>query len=422
MDKRKINYAGRVFDGDEKKHLLEAVDDMWLTYGRFTKQFEKGLAEFIGTKYCHFVNSGSSANLLAIAALTSPLLGDRRLKPGDEVITTALCFPTTVAPIIQCGAVPVFVDVYEGYPNANPYYFQKALTSKTKAVFLAHTLGMPFELTLIKSFCKKHNLWLIEDNCDALGSQYVNERGIWAYTGTFGDISTTSFYPAHMITTGQGGAVFTDDPLLSKIVVSMKDWGRDCECPSGHDGVCGKRYTQEYKNLPQGFDHKYVYSHLGYNCAATDLQASIGVAQLKKLPEFIKKRKENFIYLKNNLTIFLGDKLLIPTMTEHSDPCWFGLTIKVISDDPLTRSNLVKHLENSGIQTRMLFAGNIICQPCFDHLEKGKDYRVIEDMYGRKELLYTDDWMNDSFFIGVYPGLNQDDLDYMIEKIFEFYK
>ena len=321
----RIPYAGRVYDSEEMVNLVDSSLEFWLTSGRYTQQFEKGLAEYLGVKYCSLVNSGSSANLAAFAALTSPLLGERAIKRGDEVITVAAGFPTTVAPIIQFGAVPVFADVDVSQGNIDVNSMEKALSPKTKAVMLAHTLGNPFNLEYIRDFCKKNNLWLVEDNCDALGSKYYID-GQWRFTGTVGDIGTSSFYPPHHMTMGEGGAVYTNSPLLNKIIRSMRDWGRDCVCPSGCDNICGHRFDRQYGELPLGYDHKYVYSHFGYNLKATDMQAAIGVAQLKKFPSFVEKRKENYKILINELKP-LEDKLILPVACKNGDPSWFGFLI-----------------------------------------------------------------------------------------------
>lgn len=409
----KISYGGRFFDEKELVNLIDSSLDFWLTSGVYCQKFEKELAEFLGIKNCLFVNSGSSANMLAFMALTSPLLEDRAVKRGDEVITVACGFPTTVAPIIQYGAVPVFVDVTIPQYNADSEQIKKALSSKTKAVMLAHTLGNPFDLKQIKEFCVKNNLWLIEDNCDALGSKYIID-GKEKYTGTIGDIGTSSFYPPHHMTTGEGGAVYTDNPLLHKILLSMRDWGRDCVCPSGVDNFCGHRFDKQYGELPKGYDHKYVYSHFGYNLKATEMQAAIGLAQLEKLPDFIEQRRKNFDKLKNGLA-GLQDKLILPEPCENSNPSWFGflITVKKGTD----RNSLVRYLEDNGIQTRMLFAGNLLRHPCFDDMRKtNSGFRTV------CELTNTDIVMNDTFWVGVYPGMTDDKIDYMINSFKEFFK
>ncbi len=408
-----IRYAGRVFDSAEVVSLVDSALDFWLTSGRYTESFEQGLCRYLGVKHCAFVNSGSSANLLAFMALTSPLLGKRAIKPGDEVITVAAGFPTTVAPIVQYGAVPVFVDISIPQYNIDVTGIEDALSLKTKAVMIAHTLGNPFDLQKVKDFCKKHGLWLVEDNCDALGSRCLVD-GRLVMTGTVGDIGTSSFYPPHHMTTGEGGAVYTDDPLLAKIVKSLRDWGRDCSCPSGRDNFCGHRFDGQYGELPPGYDHKYVYSHFGYNLKATDLQAAIGVEQLKKLDDFTEKRKRNHEYLMKSLED-LQDKLILPVALENSEPSWFGFMITC--RERVSRDNLVRHLEERGVQTRMLFAGNILKQPCFDRLRKrGEGFRVVGNLKN------TDRVMTDSFWIGVYPGMTGPMLDYMADAIREYLK
>ncbi|MEA4861810.1 MAG: lipopolysaccharide biosynthesis protein RfbH [Victivallaceae bacterium] len=398
----RLNYAGRVFDEKELCNLTDATLEFWLTSGRFTQEFENRLAAFLGVGHALFVNSGSSANLLAFSALTSPLLGDRRVRRGDEVITVACGFPTTVAPIIQYGAVPVFCDIDAATANIDPESLEAALSSKTRAVMLAHTLGNPFDLAAVKSFCDRHGLWLIEDNCDALGSRYAGR-----FTGGFGDIGTSSFYPAHHITTGEGGAVYTGDPLLARIMLSLRDWGRDCVCPPGHDDTCGRRFTGQYGTLPVGYDHKYVYSHFGYNLKATDLQAAVGCAQLDKLPDFIARRKHNFARLYEGLN---GLPEFEPMRKyPESDPAWFGFLITLTAKG--RRGRVVEYLESRRIQTRHLFAGNLTRQPCFEGLVHGVDYRVVGGLEN------TDRIMNDAFWIGLYPGLSNAEIDYMIETI-----
>lgn len=368
------------------------------------------MSEFLGVKYCSLVNSGSSANLLAFMALTSPLLGERAIKRGDEVITVAAGFPTTISPIIQYGAVPVFLDVtIPGY-NIDVTLLEKALSDKTKAVMLAHTLGNPFDLKYLKDFCDKNGLWLIEDNCDALGSKYTID-GEEKYTGTIGDIGTSSFYPPHHMTMGEGGAVYTDNPLLHKIVRSFRDWGRDCSCESGQDNKCGHRYDGQYGELPKGYDHKYVYSHFGYNLKATDMQAAIGCAQLKKIDYFAERRRHNYDVLFEGLKD-CQDKLILPTPIENSKPSWFGFIVTCVNQDD--RNKIVQHLESKGIQTRMLFAGNIIKQPCFDIIREDKDvYRVVG------ELDNTERIMNSSLWIGVYPGMTDEMLEKMVREMRE---
>jgi CDP-6-deoxy-D-xylo-4-hexulose-3-dehydrase len=411
----KINYAGRVFDKSEIKNLIDASLDFWLTSGKYTALFEKELSKFISVKHCLFVNSGSSANLLAFMALTSPMLKERAITRGDEIITAAACFPTTIAPIIQFGAVPVFIDVKIPQYNIDVKMLNKAISKKTKAVFLAHTFGNPFNLKAVKDFCKKNNLWLIEDNCDALGSQYKID-GKLKYTGTIGDIGTSSFYPPHHITTGEGGAVYTDNPLLYKIILSLRDWGRDCVCASGHDNMCGRRFEGQYGLLPKGYDHKYVYSHFGYNLKATDLQAAIGCAQIKKLKNFIEKRRGNWNYLQENLKN-LSDILILPQSEKNSIPSWFGFLITVKPNSKITRDDIVSVLEKNKIQTRMLFSGNIIKHPCFNAIEDDKAaYRIIGNLKN------TDLIMKNSFWIGVYPAMTKKMLKFMADKIKEAVK
>lgn len=405
--KTKINYAGRIFDEKEMENLVDSSLDFWLTAGKYTEQFEKNLANFLGVKWAFLVNSGSSANLLAFYALTSPLLKERQIKRGDEVITVAAGFPTTIAPVVQYGAVPVFVDMELRFANVDVTQLEKALSSRTKAIMIAHSLGNPFNIKAIKEFCDKNNLWLIEDNCDALGSKYDNK-----YTGTWGDIGTSSFYPAHHITMGEGGAVYTNNLLLKKIILSMRDWGRDCWCKGGKDNTCGCRFTQQFGSLPKGYDHKYVYSHFGFNLKATDMQAAIGCAQLKKLPEFIEKRQKNYQELYNGLKN-LSEFHLVETQP-NSQPSWFGFMITLKDSVKFTRNEITSFLEECNIQTRTLFAGNIIRHPAFDVLEKDKDYRVV----GNLEV--TEKIMNDSFWIGVYPGMSEEMIEYMICKIQEF--
>ena len=410
--KDRINYAGRVFDEKEIITLVDSALDFWLTSGNYTEEFEKKLATFLGIRYCLLVNSGSSANLLAFMTLTSSTLGDRRIKRGDEVITVAAAFPTTIAPILHYGAVPVFVDISLPTYNIDASKLDSALSDKTKAIFLAHTLGNPFDVKKVKEFCDKHNLWLIEDNCDALGSRYFY-NGEWRYTGTFGDIGTSSFYPPHHITMGEGGAVYTNRPELKKILLSMRDWGRDCWCPSGKDNTCKKRFQWQLGELPYGYDHKYIYSHFGYNLKATDMQAAIGCAQLEKLPQFIEKRGKNFKMLNEGLKE-CQDYFILPQSTQRTDPSWFGFLITIRDNVTFKRNELVEYLESKNIQTRNLFAGNIIRHPCFDTLKNGKDYRVVG------ELKNTDKLMNDSFWIGVYPGMTEEMIKYMIERIRKF--
>ena len=404
----RITYASRVYDSEEMKNLVDSALEFWLTSGRYTKQFEEEFAKYLGVKYCSLVNSGSSANLIAFMSLTSPLLGDRRIKRGDEIITVAAGFPTTVSPIIQYGAIPVFVDVTIPQYNIDVNMLEEALSEKTKAIMISHTLGNPFDLKTVKEFCDKHNLWLIEDNCDALGSTYII-NGEEKLTGTIGDIGTSSFYPPHHMTMGEGGAVYTNNSLLNKIIRSFRDWGRDCSCPSGIDNLCGHRFDKQYGQLPLGYDHKYVYSHFGYNLKATDMQAAIGVAQLKKFPSFVDKRKENFSRLKEGLKE-LQNKIILPEKCENSDPSWFGFAITC--KPGVNRNKVVKYIEENKIQTRNLFAGNLLKHPCFDEMRKEqKGYRIIG------ELINTDIIMNNTFWVGVYPGMTDEKLNYMIKII-----
>ncbi|MBQ3435337.1 MAG: lipopolysaccharide biosynthesis protein RfbH [Selenomonadaceae bacterium] len=406
----RIPYASRVYDGDEMTNLVDSALDFWLTAGRYVDEFEKNFAAYLGVKFCSVVNSGSSANLVAFSALTSPLLGERQIKRGDEVITVAAGFPTTVSPIIQYGAVPVFVDVTIPQYNIDVTKLEAALSDKTKAVMIAHTLGNPFDLKAVKDFCDRHNLWLIEDNCDALGAAYTID-GQEKFTGTIGDIGTSSFYPAHHLTMGEGGAVYTNNPKLHKLIRSFRDWGRDCICPPGKDNFCGHRFDGKRGDLPQGYDHKYVYSHFGYNLKITDMQAAVGCAQLKKLPVFVERRRQNFTRLFEGLRD-LQDKLILPTPCDNSRPSWFGFLITCKAG--VDRNQIIKHLEGNGIQTRMLFSGNLIKHPCFDDMRaSGTGYRVVGSLEN------TDRIMNDTFWIGVYPGMTEAQIDYMIEKIRE---
>lgn len=409
----RISYAGRVFDQEELRTLVDASLEFWLTAGRFTQRFETELADYLGVKYCSLVNSGSSANLLAFTALTSPLLGERRVGKGDEVITAAAGFPTTIAPIIQSGAVPVFVDIEIPQYNVGLNALEQALTPKTKAVMLAHTLGNPFPLAEVRRFCDEHGLWLVEDNCDALGTECL-VNGSWRKTGSMGHIGTSSFYPPHHITMGEGGAVYTSDPLLHRIVNSLRDWGRDCWCPPGRDDTCGCRFKGRFGELPEGYDHKYVYSHLGYNLKATDMQAAVGCAQLKKLDGFIQARRENWQYLRNALDD-LSDVFILPEEAPDSRASWFGCLLTLKEDAPFRREELVRHLEGENIQTRNLFAGNMLRQPCFDGMRaSGKGYRVSG------ALRNTDVVMEHTFWIGVYPGMTEEKLRYMAEAIRRF--
>lgn len=403
-----IPYASRVYDREEMANLVDSALEFWLTSGKYTDEFEKNFADYLGVKYCALVNSGSSANLLAFMALTSPLLGERAIRRGDEVITVAAGFPTTVAPVVQFGAVPVFIDVTIPQYNMDTAMLEKALSPKTKAVMAAHTLGNPFDLTAVKEFCDRHDLWLIEDNCDALGSVYT-WNGKEYLTGTLGDIGTSSFYPPHHMTMGEGGAVYTNDPLLNKCVRSFRDWGRDCVCVCGQDNMCGHRFDRKYEQLPDGYDHKYVYSHFGYNLKATDLQAAIGCAQLKKLPEFTARRREHFDFLKDNLRD-MEEYFILPEACENARPSWFGFMLTC--RDGIQRTEVVPYLESRGIQTRMLFGGNLTRQPCFDLMRKKQEgYRIVG------ELENTDRIMRDTFWIGVYPGMTQEMLEVMVKEI-----
>ena len=407
----RINYAGRVYDEEELCNLVDASLDFWLTAGKYTEEFESGLGKYLDIPYCSVVNSGSSANLLAIAALTSPILKEKRILPGDEVITVAAAFPTTVAPIVQCGAVPVFVDIEIPYYNIDISLLEGALSSRTKAVFLAHSLGNVFDLKAVKEFCVQHGLFLIEDNCDALGAEYEID-GVYQKAGTIGDIGTSSFYPAHHMTMGEGGAVYTSNPLLHRIIRSLRDWGRDCVCRGGQDNRCGHRFDGQYGTLPQGYDHKYVYSQLGYNLKATDLQAAIGAAQLKKLPGFVERRRENWNYLRTQIDD-LKECFILPEFTPDSCPSWFGFMLMVRENVGKSRDEIIAYLERYGIQTRALFAGNITRHPCFETLEEGKDYRIFGS------LDKTDEVMARGFWVGVYPGMTKEMLDEMILRLRE---
>ena len=406
----RIPYASRVYDEAEMVNLVDSALEFWLTSGRYTDEFEEKLAKYLGVRYCALVNSGSSANLVAFMTLTSPLLKERQVRPGDEIITVAAGFPTTVTPAIQYGAVPVFVDVTIPQYNIDVTQLEMAYSEKTKAVMIAHTLGNPFDLKAVKEFCDRHNLWLIEDNCDALGSRYTVD-GVEKFTGTVGDIGTSSFYPPHHMTMGEGGAVYTDNPLLNKIIRSFRDWGRDCVCPSGRDNLCGHRFDRQYGELPLGYDHKYVYSHFGYNLKATDLQASIGCAQLDKFPGFVERRRHNFDRLKAALAD-TTDKLILPEACENSRPSWFGFLITC--KEGVDRNAVVQYVEHKGVQTRMLFAGNLTKHPCFDQMrEEKRGYRVVGDLKN------TDRIMQDTFWVGVYPGMSDEMIDYMAKTIRE---
>ena len=409
----RIGYAGRVFDQEELKALVSASLEFWLTGGHFTQEFEEKLSSWLGVRHCSLVNSGSSANLLAFMALTSPLLGERRVRKGDEVITVAAGFPTTVAPIVQFGAVPVFVDVSIPQYNIDTSRLESALSPRTKAVMLAHTMGNPFPLEEVRRFCDENGLWLVEDNCDALGSTYVI-NGVTRLTGTVGDVGTSSFYPPHHITMGEGGCVYTDDPLLHRLIRSYRDWGRDCVCPSGHDNLCGHRFDGQYGELPKGYDHKYVYSHFGYNLKVTDMQAAIGCEQLQKLPVFIERRRKNWARLRENLSD-MTDKLILPEPAPNSSPSWFGFMLTVC--EGISREKVIRFLEEKGIQTRMLFSGDLIKHPCFDQMRKsGEGYRVVGSLEN------TDRIMRDSFWVGVYPGMTDAVIDYMAQMIREAVK
>ncbi len=404
----RIPYASRVYDEEEMVNLIDSSLEFWLTSGRYTDEFEKEFAGYLGVKFCSLVNSGSSANLVAFSALTSPLLGERRIKRGDEVITVAAGFPTTVTPIIQYGAVPVFVDVTIPQYNIDVTQLEAAVSDKTKAVMIAHTLGNPFDLVAVKAFCDKYGLWLVEDNCDALGSKYV-WNGEEKFTGTIGDIGTSSFYPPHHMTMGEGGAVYTDNPILHKAIRSFRDWGRDCVCPSGRDNLCGHRFDKQYGELPLGYDHKYVYSHFGYNLKVTDMQAAVGCAQLKKFPSFIERRRHNFARLYRNLEC-VQDKLILPEACPGSTPSWFGFMMTC--RDGIDKTQVVDYIESKGIQTRMLFAGNLTKQPCFDEMRKsGTGYRTV----GTLEV--TDRIMESTFWVGVYPGMTDEMIDDMAQVI-----
>lgn len=406
----RISYASRVYDQEEMKNLVDSALEFWLTSGRYTERFERELADYIGVKHCSLVNSGSSANLLAFMALTSPLLKERAVGRGDEIITVAAGFPTTVTPYIQYGAVPVFADLTIPQYNIDISQLEEALSEKTKAVMLAHTLGNPFDLKAVREFCDRHHLWLIEDNCDALGSEYFID-GEWKKTGSIGDIGTSSFYPPHHMTMGEGGAVYTSDPLLHRIIRSMRDWGRDCMCPSGKDNVCGHRFDKQYGELPLGYDHKYVYSHFGYNLKATDMQAAVGCAQLKKLPQFTEKRRENFNRLRE-LLAGTEDRLILPEACPDSNPSWFGFL--VTCKEGLDKNRVVEYLESHGVQTRMLFSGNLVKQPCFGEMRRsGQGYRISGSLEN------TDRIMGNSFWIGVYPGMTDRKIDYMAKLIKE---
>lgn len=406
----RITYAARVFDEKEMCSLVDASLDFWLTTGRFADQFEREFAKWLGVRFASLVNSGSSANLIAFSALTAPELGERRIKRGDEVITVAAGFPTTVTPVIQYGAVPVFVDVTIPQYNIDVAQLEAARSEKTKAVMIAHTLGNPFDLAAVRAFCDKYNLWLVEDNCDALGSTYTID-GETRLTGTVGDIGTSSFYPPHHMTMGEDGCVYTNDPLLHRLINSYRDWGRDCMCPPGRDNICGHRFDGQYGELPKGYDHKYVYSHFGYNLKVTDMQAAIGCEQLKKFPRFVERRKHNWARLRKALE-GVQDKLILPEPAPNSDPSWFGFLLTV--REGVDREKVVRYVENKGVQTRMLFSGNLIKHPCFDEMRAtGEGYRVVGTLEN------TDRIMRDTFWVGVYPGMTDEMIDYMAKTIAE---
>lgn len=410
----RITYAARVYDEKEMCALTDAMLDFWLTTGRFAEQFEKQFAEWMGVKYAHLVNSGSSANLIAFMVLTAPELGKRQIKRGDEVITVACGFPTTVTPVIQYGAIPVFVDVTVPQYNIDVTRLEEAYSDKTKAVMIAHTLGNPFNIAAVKEFCDKHDMWLVEDNCDALGTEYTM-NGETRYTGTWGDIATSSFYPPHHMTMGEGGCVYTNNALLHRLILSFRDWGRDCICPSGQDNFCGHRFDAQYGDLPNGYDHKYVYSHFGYNLKVTDMQAAIGCEQLKKFPQFIERRRHNWERLYRQL-ISVSDKLILPEPEKNSCPSWFGFLISVKPETGLERNRITKYLEDHNIQTRLLFSGNLIKHPCFDQIRGTDAYRIA----GKLE--HTEFIMNHTFWVGVYPGMTDQMIDYTAKTIIDALK
>lgn len=407
----RITYAARVYDEKEMQSLVDSALDFWLTTGRFADRFEKEFAQWLGVRFAHLVNSGSSANLIAFSILTAPELGRRQIRKGDEVITVACGFPTTVTPILQYGAVPVFVDVTVPQYNIDTAKLEQALSPRTKAVMVAHTLGNPFNLAHVREFCRKHELWLVEDNCDALGSRYTigNET---RYTGTWGDVGTSSFYPPHHMTMGEGGCVYTNDPVLNRLILSYRDWGRDCVCPSGHDNFCGHRYDGTYGLLPQGYDHKYVYSHFGYNLKVTDMQAAIGCEQIQKFPEFIRRRRHNWQRLHDALLEAGTDKkLILPEPAPNSEPSWFGFLLSVRAESGLERDKITHFLEKNNIQTRLLFSGNLIRHPCFDQIRETDAYRVI----GSLEV--SDYITQNTFWVGVYPGMTDAMIDFMAAMI-----
>lgn len=407
----RISYASRVYDEKEMCSLVDAALDFWLTTGRFSDTFEKEFADWLGVRYASLVNSGSSANLLAFMALTAPELGERRIERGDEVITVACGFPTTVTPMLQYGAVPVFVDVTVPQYNIDVSRLKEAYSPKTKAVMIAHTLGNPFDIKEVKAFCEKQNLWLVEDNCDALGTKYTID-GETKFTGSWGDIGTSSFYPPHHMTMGEGGCVYTDNPLLNKLIKSYRDWGRDCVCPSGRDNLCGHRFEGQFGELPKGYDHKYVYSHFGYNLKVTDMQAAVGVEQLKKFPDFIKARRHNWERLRKKLEE-VSDRVILPEPCENSEPSWFGFLLSIREGSGLERDRVTRYIEDHNIQTRLLFSGNLIKHPCFDEIRGTEAYRVSGD------LIVTDFIMTHAFWVGVYPGMTDEKVDYMAQIIKE---
>ena len=407
----RISYASRVYDEKEMCSLVDAALDFWLTTGRFSDTFEKEFADWLGVRYASLVNSGSSANLLAFMALTAPELGERRIERGDEVITVACGFPTTVTPMLQYGAVPVFVDVTVPQYNIDVSRLKEAYSPKTKAVMIAHTLGNPFDIKEVKAFCEKQNLWLVEDNCDALGTKYTID-GETKFTGSWGDIGTSSFYPPHHMTMGEGGCVYTDNPLLNKLIKSYRDWGRDCVCPSGRDNLCGHRFEGQFGELPKGYDHKYVYSHFGYNLKVTDMQAAVGVEQLKKYPDFIKARRHNWERLRKKLEE-VSDRVILPEPCENSEPSWFGFLLSIREGSGLERDRVTRYIEDHNIQTRLLFSGNLIKHPCFDEIRGTEAYRVSGD------LMVTDFIMTHAFWVGVYPGMTDEKVDYMAQIIKE---
>jgi len=409
----RVNYAGRVFDEKEMCSLVDAALDFWLTTGRFAEQFEREFAKWLGVRFAHLVNSGSSANLIAFMALTAPELGERQIRRDDEVITVACGFPTTVTPILQYGAIPVFVDVTVPQYNIDVSQLEKALSEKTKAIMIAHTLGNPFDLKAVRAFCDTHGLWLVEDNCDALGTKYTID-GETRYTGAWGDIGTSSFYPPHHMTMGEGGCVYTNNPLLHRMILSYRDWGRDCVCPSGRDNFCGHRFDGQFGELPRGYDHKYVYSHFGYNLKVTDMQAAVGVEQLKKFPGFIERRRHNWSRLRDRLAASAAaDRLILPQAAENSEPSWFGFMISLQPDRNVVRNAVTRQLEERGIQTRLLFSGNLTKHPCFDQIRGTDRYRVVGALEN------TDFIMNNSFWVGVYPGMTDEMIDYMADNIVE---